>query len=877
MTSVRRILAVFHALFHKRELEAQMDEQIRTHIELRTEANIAAGMNPMEARLAAMRKFGGADLVKEQCRDQQGTRWIENLFQDIRFGGRQLRKNPGFAIVAILTLAIGISANTFVFSVINQVYLRPLPFGNPGELVRVAILGKGREFQKLSFPEFQYLRDTSASLKDISAVQATGVNLSGIDDPTSLLASLVSAGFFEGLGIRPLLGRTFDSSEFEVGANHVAVLGYWVWQRQFGGAREVIGRVVELNREPYRIVGVLPPNFNVPVEGGNSEIWMPMVLSAADLQNDNQNVSIIGRLKSGQTVGQAEAEVKLIDQRFRGLRRVPIDLGPLNAAILTNQVDRGTSLFLGMLSVAVAFVLMIGCANIAGLSLSRSLARRKEIAVRFSLGATRWRVLQQLLAEGMLLGLLGGICGILLAFCGTGAAARWIGQEASFDKHVLLFSAAVSLLAGIVCGLLPAVLASRVSLGECLKDTAQAQGSSASTFRLRQLFVVTQVAMSLTLLLGTGLLVRSLWKLTLTDPGFTARGLLSVQMYLPTEKYTTDSERTAFFERAFQQLGSIPGVRAIAGTSSFPIYAPTFFRPFKIVGDEAGTADSSAETDVNRTTPSYLPLMGIRLVEGRYFTDADKQGSEGVIIIDETFKRRFLRDKPAVGTVLSIETDSSARRTFTIVGVARNVINVGNQYELGRPRPIVYVPFGQFAPTTMTILAKADGQPASLVPTLRHTLRGLDRDLPIQDIRSVEDRIHEAGSRSRQMLGVLGVFALSALILCAVGIFGVVALSVGQRTREIGVRMALGAQPANVQLMFLRQGLILAAAGISSGALGAFALTRQIQSILYGISPNDSLTYMSAALIVAFVALSATYFPSRRAARIDPALALRSE
>jgi hypothetical protein len=314
MISVRRIFAVFRALFRKRKLDAQMDEEIRAHIELRTEANIALGINPEEARFAALRQFGGADLVKEQCRDQRGTQWIENFFQDIRFGARQLRKNPGFAVVAVLTLALGISANTFVFSVINQVYLRPLPFRNPGELVRVAILGNAREFQKLSFPEFQYLRDSSATLKEISAVQVTGVNLTGVDEPASLQASWVSAGFFEGLGIQPVLGRTFDSSEFEAGANDVAMLGYWVWQRQFGGAPEVIGRVVELNREPYRIIGVLPLNFSVPVEGGNSEIWMPMVLSAADLRNDNQNVSIIGRLKAGRWIDQAEAEAKLIDQ-----------------------------------------------------------------------------------------------------------------------------------------------------------------------------------------------------------------------------------------------------------------------------------------------------------------------------------------------------------------------------------------------------------------------------------------------------------------------------------------------------------------------------------------------------------------------------------
>ena len=877
MNSLRRLAAGFRALFLRRKLESELEAELRSHLELRTEANLAAGMDAREARLAALRQFGGTDQVKEQCRDQRGARWMENFLHDIRFGARQLRKNPGFSMVAALTLALGIGANAFVFSVLNRVYLEPLPFDEPDQLVRIAILGRARDYQKVSFPEFDFLRAHSATLHFVSAVQARGVNLTGVEEPASLQASLVSAGFFEALGVRPVLGRTFDSSEYERGADHEVVLGYWVWQRHFSGARNVLDRVIELNREAYRIVGVLPPNFSVPVEAGNSEIWMPMALSQADLRNDQQNVSVIGRLTAGQTIGRAQAEARLLDGRFRELRRVSPDLGPLHAAILTHQVDRGTSLFVGMLSLAVVFVLLIGCANVAGLSLSRSLARRKEIAVRFSLGATRWRVLQQLLFEGVILGLLGGVLGVFLAFYGARFAALWVGEPARFDARVVLFSGAASLLAGAVCGWLPAMLASRVSLGECLKDMGQAQGGSVRTFRLRQLFVVAQVAMSLTLLLGTGLIVRSLVKLALTDPGFNPKGLLSVQVYLPTEAYKTDNARTAFFERTFQQLESLPGARAVGGTSSFPIYAPTFFRPFRIVGREGALPDASSEADINRITSSYLPLMGIPLVEGRYFTDADRGGSEGVAIIDETFKRRFLRDRPAIGSVLSVEAEAGARKTFTIVGVARNVINVGNQYELGRPRPIVYVPFGQFAPTTMTLLVRTEGLPDSVRPALRRLLRSADPDLPVRDIRPVEDRIREAGNRSRQMLGVLGVFAGSALVLCAIGVFGVVALSVAQRTREIGIRIALGAPPGKVQLLFLRQGLVLTASGIGLGVLGALALTRQIESLLYGISPNDLLTYLGAALVVAAVALGATYLPSRRAALVDPALALRSE
>ncbi len=540
-------------------MEAEMDEELRSHIESRTETNMRAGMSAKEARVAALRQFGSADLIKEQCRDQRGARWVESFFQDIRFGARQLRKNPGYTLVAMLTLALGIGANTFVFSVLNKVYLQPLPFYDPGKLVRVAVQGKARDFQKLSIPEFLDLRGHCGTLSSVSAVRAQGVNLTGVDEPTSLQAALVSAGFFETLGIPPAIGRR-----------------------------------------------------------------LPMALSQQDMQNDNQNVSVIGRLKPGRAIGEAQAEIQLVDGRFRETRRVSPDLGPLGATILTHQIDRGTSLFLGMLTIAVVFVLMIGCVNVASLSLSLSLARRKEIAIRLSLGATRWRVLQQLLFEGLLLGSLGGGSGVLLALFTTSFAASWIGEQARFDRHVLFFSGAITLLAGVVCGLLPAALATRVSLNDRLKDTAHEPGSFVGSFRLRQLFVVVQVAMSLTLLLGTGLIVRSLLRLALTDPGFDPKELLSVQVYLPTEKYMNDNDRTAFFARVFQQLGSTPGVRAVGGTSSFPIYAPTFFRPFRIVGAEDATADLPSEADMHR----------------------DCLGRSGGFDADATNRKPFVRCKP---------------------------------------------------------------------------------------------------------------------------------------------------------------------------------------------------------------------------------------
>lgn len=802
---------------------------------------------------------------------------MEGFVQDLRFGVRQLRKNPGFTAVSVITLALGIGANTFVFSVLNQVYFRPLQFRDPSTLAHVFVLGKDGDTQKLSYPEFLHIKDASSTLSTVSAAQATGMNLTGVEEPTSLQASMISDGFFEMLGARPVIGRTFSSSEFHEGANDVMVLSYWLWQRNFSGDPTVINQTVELNRKRYRIIGVLPPDFSVPVEAGNSEIWLPMVLSAADLQNNNQNVSVIGRLKTGRSFAQAQAEVGLIDQRFRDSHRVSADLGPLHVRVLTHQVDRGTSLFLGMLTIAVAFVLLIGCANVASLSLSRGASRRKEAAIRFAVGATRGRVLQQLFSEGLVLGLLGGVCGCLAALLGTNSLARWIGEQATFDTHVLFFNVGASLASGLLCGLLPAIAGSRVSLNNVLRDSCQPAVNFAGTLRVRQIFVIAQVAMSLTLLMGTGLIIRSLLKLVLTDPGFNPHGLLSVQIYLPTEKYATDNDRIAFFQRALTEVAGLPGTMGVAGTSSFPIYAPTFSRSFRIAGETNQPVGLLSEADINRTTASYLQLMAIPLIEGRYFTRADRDGTEGVAIVDESFKRQFLGNTSAIGTVLSIDADSGIRKTFTIIGVARNVINVGNRYELSRPRPIVYVPFAQFAPTTMTILLKAGGGLASFQAPLRHLLRSIDANLPLRDIRPVDDRLREVGNRSRQMLGVLGIFAISALLLSAIGIFGVIALSVSQRTREIGIRMALGAEKASVQFMFLRQGLALTTMGIALGLFGAFALTKQIESLLYGTSPNDLLTYFGASVVVTVIGVAAIYFPSRRATLVEPSVALRNQ
>jgi predicted permease len=789
---------------------------------------------------------------------------------------RHLVTRRGFSAAAMITLAIGIGANTMVFSVLSGIYLRPLPFEGHEELVELSVQGKTRDIQKLSVPQFSFLREHAKTLKQIAAIQARDFTLTAVNEPIVVQSALASVGLFELLRTPALLGRTFNSSEHEYGANHVAVISDALWRRSFAASTSIVGTSIRLNTEIYQIIGVLPPGFEVPVEGGNAALWIPMTISSTVLQSSHQALAVIGRLDGEEVILKAREEIKLLDHAFRQENQTSPDLGNLQLTGLTRRIDHGNWLFLVMLSCGAALLLMIGCANVVSLSLSHGLARRKEVAIRLSLGSGRWRVIQQLLAEGIILTAGGGLIGLMFAIVSTRFISNWMRDEFAFDGKVLLFSFAISLATGIICGLFPAFFVCRVSLSEALKDSHGDQREAMGPFRLRQMFVLIQVTMSVCLLLGTGLMVRSLLKFVTMNTGFNPKGILAVQIPILPEKYTTDSLRIGFFERIIREASFLPGVQVVTATSGFPIYAPTFLREFRVVG-EGEASDVRTFVDINRAAASYLATMEITLLQGRHFTEEDRDGSEGVAIIDRNMKERFFRDRDPIGKVLSITTEAGTQKPFTIIGVADYVINVGNRYELDRPRPIVYVPYQQWPATTMTVLVKTHAEPLAVAPAVKALIRRADPEVPIQDIRTLEARMAAAGDRNNQMLVMMGVFGLCGLFLAGLGLFAVVSFGVKQRTREIGIRMALGAREADVQSHFLKQGLLLGLCGVSTGIGCALAMTRQMESLLYGVSPNDLFTYIAVSLFVLLVTLVACYCPARRASLIDPLRALRHE
>jgi putative ABC transport system permease protein len=637
----------------------------------------------------------------------------------------------------------------------------------------------------------------------------------------------------------------------------------------------VIGRIVHLNLEPYEVIGVLPADFHLPIEAGTANVWIPLRLSPDEIKNGGPNLTVIGRIKAGSALDQAQAEAEVVTAN---LRQIPIGLSEserLRVKPLTRHVGSTTRALWIMLSAAAGFVLLIACANVSNLALARALSRRREIAIRLAVGSSRRRILRQLLTESLLLAVPGGLGGLLLAWWSVQVLSGRAFDAVPFDYRVLGFTTGTLILAAVICGLFPAVWAARTDVNSSLKDGGALGSQGVGSFRLRQGFVVVQLALSLALLLGAGLMIRSLVSVFLIEPGFAKDGILSVNVYLPTERYTNGASRVNFFERTVEELAQLPGVRQAGATSSFPIHAPIFSREFTI-GESHVNEGKKTYANINRVTDGYLAMMHIPLRRGRHFSN-DREGTPEVAIIDETMQARFFQGMDPLGKMLTLDTDSGTRTTFTIVGVAARVINVGSRSDLERPRPIVYVPYRQFPPTSMTLLARVDGNAGALAPALRELLRGADPDLPIRDIRTVAQRIAQVAQRNYTVLGVLGVFAACGLGLAAVGIFGVVAFTVARRTREIGIRMALGARPRDVRNLFLGQGVKLAGIGTITGLTGAWVLTRGMERLLYGVSPMDPVTYVITPLFVLGIALGACWLPARRATRIDPMAALRYE
>jgi putative ABC transport system permease protein len=799
---------------------------------------------------------------------------MHTLIQDMRYGWRTLLKKPGFTFVAIITLALGIGANTAIFSVINAVLLKPLPYKDGDRLVAVWGRLKQVDQVELSPNELADYRERSRTFAQLAASERTNLNLTGSGEPVRLEGQAVTANLFPMLGIAPLLGRAFTDEEDRAGAR-VAILSYGLWQTRFGGRPDVAGQTVMLDGKPYEVIGVMPGAFQFPppvTSYKSGEIWVPRSLET-ETRRDAHNLFTVGQLSPGATFAQARGEMDGISRQRRqedSRREGGINLVPLQA-----QVGRGLRPSLLLLAGAVGFVLLIACANVANLLLASASARQKEVALRLALGASRWRIVRQLLTESLLLSLLGGGCGLLLAVWG-GEAIRALGadqipraDQVAVDGAALGFTLLLAVVTGAAFGLAPAWQATRVDLNRTLKEGGRS-GSAAARQPLRNALVIAEVALSLLLLVGAGLMIKSFWRLLNVDPGFNPQRLLSIELSLAGDRYAEAAQRAAFYQQLLERLAAVPGVQAAAVVNHPPFSGRRGIDVFKIEGrPEPQGLEDLPLADSRVISPGYFRMMGIPLLQGRDFTGADANPAPQTVIVNQAFAERFWPGENPLGRRLGNDDE-----WMTVVGVVGDIRQSGLDQEAA---PHVYAPYLQTPLRRSGVLLRTSGEPLSLAAAVRAQVNEIDADQPIYNIHTMEELIAGSVSGRRLNLWLLAVFAATALALAGVGIYGVISYSVTQRTQEIGIRMALGARPGDVLKMIVKQGMIPVVIGMCAGLAGARALTRVMASLLFGTSATDPLTFALIALLLGLVALVACYIPARRATRVDPMAALRYE
>lgn len=802
---------------------------------------------------------------------------MEALKQDIRYGFRTLMRNPGLTAVMVLALALGIGANTAIFSVVNAVLLNPLPYAEPERIVWIWGYNapRGAFNASISAPDFIDYRDDSQSFEQLAAFTAlpTGITLTGADQPERIDALVVSTGFFESLGAQPAMGRTFISEEEQAGKHNVVVISHGLWQRRLGLDPEIIGKSLTLNGGSFTIVGVMGADFKFPVQ---VDLWAPIVFHPLDPTSRGRHwLRAIGRLKPGVTVEQAQSE---IDAIALGLAEQYPDtnvdytakLVPLRERIV-GSVQPAILMLLG----AVGFVLLIACANVANLLLARAATRHREIAIRMALGATRSRLIRQLLTESLMLSMLGGTVGLLLALWGVDLLAAVTPgdiprvDEIGIDGRVLAFTIAVSLFTGLLFGLVPALQASKPDLNESLKEGSKTSSTGARRNQVRSLLVVSEIALSLVLLIGTGLMIKSFMQLQRVEPGFDPANVLTMQLSLPPATYREDHQYVAFYQQLFEQIKATAGVKSAGAISELPLTRQRNDAPFTIEGQPPLPTGKQPVADVRTITPDYFSAMGIPLLRGRHFTDADTQQSAKVIIINDTLAQEFFGDEDPIGKRITIDPT-----TYQIIGIARGVRHRGLR---GQPFREIYFSYYQDPRTAMNLVVRTTGDPLSLASVVQNHVKAIDKDQPVSNITTMEQLVASSIAQPRFHMSLLGIFAAVALVLAVVGIYGVMNYSVTQRTHEIGIRLALGAGARDIFRLVVGQAALMTLLGVALGLAASFALTRLISAMLFGVSPTDPFVFAALSAVLAGVALGASFIPARRAIRVDPVVALRHE
>lgn len=812
---------------------------------------------------------------------------METLFKELRYGIRSLLKHPGFTAIAVITLALGIGANTAMFSVINGVLLRPLPYHEPDRLVTIWEESPQRGLYQLpvSFANFRDWVEQNHVFEQISAYTFTNLNLTGAGEPARLLTVRSSANLFSLVGAAPLLGRAFLTEEDKEGANRVVILGHALWQSRFGSDPEIVGKSLTLNNQSYTVVGVMSSNFQFPVGFGYLgkvlndpvELYVPIAATSKETGRGNYSFFAIGRLKPGVTIDQAQAEMTTIEGRLE--QQYPEGNTGIGISLISTQEQTVKEIRPALLVLlgAVAFMLLIACANIANLLLVRAASRQKEIAIRTALGASRLRVLRLLLTESLMLSFAGGCLGLLLAIWGTDALMALAPDniprlnEVAVDARVFGFTLAVSLVTGIFFGLIPAIHASKPDLNEALKEGSRGSMGSTAGKRTRSVLVAVEVALSLVLLIGAGLMIKSFLRLQQMNLGFNPDNVLAVNLSLSSSRYPEDRQQVAFFREALERLQSLPGIKSAGATTGLPLTLSLSGSDFRIEGRPEPEAGKEMIIHTRSVSPDYFETLGIGLIKGRNFSDRDKSDAPRAAIINDDLARIYFPNEDPLDKRITFDDGES---WISIVGVIEDVKQLGLD---SSAKPEVYFPYLQRAAPSMSLVVRTASDPLALAGAVKSQIQMIDKDLPIDDAQTMQQLLAESTSGRRFNMLLLTVFATVALVLAIVGIYGVMSYTVTQRTHEIGIRVAIGAQSRDVFRMVIGQGMMLAMIGVAFGLVGAFGLTRLMTTMLFGVEPTDPATFVSIAVLLTTVALVACCIPGRRAAKVNPLVALRYE
>jgi putative ABC transport system permease protein len=881
------------SLFQRKQLDLDLQDELAFHLAERARKNRERGLPADEARFAARRQFGNLTSANERTLAMWTFAWLESLRQDLRYAARMLGKNPGFTSVAVLTLAVGIGASTAVFSLVNTILLKPLPFPDPGrivlpELVSPPGVNLGSEYFPWGQKQFRMLTQDAHPFQAVAAFQSDSFNLTGSGEPVFLDGYRTSSEFFPALGVSPALGRSFTPAEDQPGHEYEVVLSDRLWRERFGADREVLGRAVRLNAYAYTVVGVMPAgfvfpraeempsSFNFPRE---AQLWVPLAVPA-EPKGGPSELAVIGRLKPGLTLAQAQVAMDLVTRRAEV--RDPAWKGWFNSRVvpLQQQIVGDTRRPLQLMFGAVGIVLLIACSNVGNLLLARSLGRRREFTLRAALGAGRARLIRQLLTESVLVAAAAGVAGVFIAKAGVsfvkafGPSSIPRLQEVTLDLTVFAFALAVSLATGIVFGLAPALGVTRESLVDSLKE-GQRSGTSPASPRLRNALLVAQVALALVLVVSAGLLIQTFFRMLRADGGFNAERVLTFQLSLPALQYADETRIVALYRNALERLRAIPGVQSAGIGETVPMGGEGESTGIRLPDHPAASQKELPFANYTIISPGFLSSVGTPLLRGRDFSESDTADSLPVAIVNRAMERKYWPGRSAIGK--QVGPGSIRYPLLQIVGVVPDVKHISIREDTPPEMFVMYTQKPWPSMLNMRVALRTTADPASMTESVRQAIHAIDPDLPLAKVATLGTFVDDAMSQPRFSMLLLGSFGAIALLLATIGIYAVISYSVMQRTQEIGIRMALGAERRSVFAMVMSQGARLAGVGIAIGLLASLGAARLIAGFLYGVQPTDPLTFAAVSLLLVGVALLACYLPARRATRVDPIVALRYE